>query len=142
MFPDANASFRNRKDVPIRQVNYGQLLDIFYLKLNEHGDPKVGNDFLLARVLPCKITSGEDATSQVVEYRSMEAQPLIINLVTIGAAVGRVKRHETWCIIDRSKGAVHTLFMDNDNTPNQDSICEFVPSVDASPNNICIVLLA
>lgn len=135
MFPDANASFRNRKDNPVHQVNYGQLLDIFYLKLNEHGDPKVGNDFLLARVLPCNITSGQDATSEVVEYRSMAAQPLIINLITVGAAVGRVKRHETWCIIDRSKGAVQTLFTDDDNTPNQDNICEFSLSCHVLPWN-------
>lgn len=119
MFPDANANFRNRDDHPIHQVNYGRIDDIFYVRLNEHGDPDADNDFLLARVTPCNIDNNEDATEELVEYTKMANQQLIIHLNSVEAAVGRVKRHTKWSIIDRSRGAVRTLFTSDQNAPGE-----------------------
>lgn len=118
MFPDANASFRNRSCHPVHQVNYGQIQDIFYIELNNHGHPDADHKFLLARVTPCDISSHKDATEELVEYQNMARNTLIIHLNTIEAVVGQVKRHNTWSIVDRRKGAVQTLFTGNNNTPS------------------------
>ena len=117
MFPDANASFRNQIDQPVHQVNYGQIEDVFYVQLNDHGDSTMTCSFLLARVTPCDISGNEDATEELVEYKNMSRQSLIVHLSSIEAAVGRVKRYNTWYIVDRSRGAVRTLFMDDNNAP-------------------------
>jgi hypothetical protein len=117
MFPDRNAARRNRQDEPVRQINYGQIKDIFHVKLHDHGDPDIPQVFLLARVLPCKILKGEDATKEVVEYKLLDKSPIIINLLTVDGTIGRVLRHKTWGIIDRSQNSVRTLFIGDDNAP-------------------------
>ncbi|KAF8747130.1 Transposase family tnp2 [Rhizoctonia solani] len=107
MYPDANASFRNRADQPVRQVNYGQLLDIIYLKLkpNEHYS-NVDLEYLLAHILPCETFTHDDATSTLVEYQKMAGHSIVVHLNSVEAVVGRAKRDDTWGIIDRSNGAV------------------------------------
>jgi hypothetical protein len=35
LLPDANAAFGNRDDIPFRQTQYGQLLDIYYVVIAE-----------------------------------------------------------------------------------------------------------
>ncbi|KAF8601095.1 hypothetical protein BDV93DRAFT_546050 [Ceratobasidium sp. AG-I] len=117
MFPDANASFRRRDDQPVHQVNYGRVEDIFHVELDDHGDPDAARTFLLARVTPCDISDNDDATEELVEYKNMSRQLLIVHLSSIEAAVGRIKRYNTWSIVDRSRGAVRTLFMDDNNAP-------------------------
>ena len=127
MFPDANANYRNRPDNAVHQVNYGQIQDIFYVELKEHGDPEADNTYLLARINPCEITRGEDAAEECVEYMRMASHSIIVNLLSVEAAVGRVRRHTTWCIIDRSHGAVRTLFTGDDNAPTEsDNQLDFV----------------
>ncbi|CCO36849.1 hypothetical protein BN14_10996 [Rhizoctonia solani AG-1 IB] len=117
MFPDRNTARRRADDDPFRQVNYGELLDIFYVELKDHGDPDIGRTFLLARVLLCQLLKWKDGSKEVVEYKEMESSPRIINLLTIESTIGRVQRHKTWGIIDRSRNAVRTLFTDDDNAP-------------------------
>lgn len=117
MWPDANAHSRRLPDHPVREINYGQLVDIFYIELNEHNDANAGTKYLLGHVLPSKILKHQDAAEKVVEYQQMDRNPLIINLLSIDATVGRVKRHNTWGIVDRSRDAVRTLFIDDDNAP-------------------------
>ncbi|CCO31395.1 hypothetical protein BN14_05436 [Rhizoctonia solani AG-1 IB] len=117
MFPDRNTARRRANDDPFRQVNYGELLDIFYVELKDHGDPDIGRTFLLARVLLCQLLKWKDGSKEVVEYKEMESSPRIINLLTIESTIGRVQRHKTWGIIDRSRNAVRTLFTDHDNAP-------------------------
>jgi hypothetical protein len=121
MYPDANASFRNRDDRPFRQVNYGQLLDIIYLKLKPDGDyPDVDLEYLLAHILPCETFTHNDAASTLVEYEKMAGHSLIVHLSSVEAVVGRAKRHNTWGIIDRSKGAVRTLFTNDNHQPDEE----------------------
>ncbi|CAE6456355.1 unnamed protein product, partial [Rhizoctonia solani] len=117
MFPDRNAARRRQRDEPYSEINYGQLQDIFYVKLRDHGDPTIPRSFLLARVLLCDITKGRDASRELVEYKKLESSARIINLLTVECAVGRAKRASTWGIIDRSQGAVRTLFTNEDNVP-------------------------
>ncbi|KAF8680006.1 Transposase family tnp2 [Rhizoctonia solani] len=121
MYPDANASFRNRADRPVRQVNYGQLLDIIYLKLkpNEHY-PNVDLEYLLAHILPCETFTHDDATSTLVEYQKMAGHSIAVHLNSVEAVVGRAKRDDTWGIIDRSNGAVRTLFTNDNNQPGEE----------------------
>jgi hypothetical protein len=92
-------------------------LDIFNVKLKDHGDPDIGRTFLLARVLLCQLLKWKDGSKEVVEYKEMESSPRIINLLTIESTIGRVQRHKTLGIIDRSRNAVRTLFTDDDNGP-------------------------
>ncbi|KAF8595015.1 hypothetical protein BDV93DRAFT_548992 [Ceratobasidium sp. AG-I] len=115
MFPDANANYRSRPDNTVHQVNYRQIQDIFYVELKESGDPEADSAYLLARIKPCEIIRGEDAAEECVEYTRMANHSIIVHLLSVEAAVGRVRRHTTWCIIDRSHGAVRTLFADDDN---------------------------
>lgn len=91
MFPDSNAAFRNRPDVPVAEVNYGQLDDIYFVELRDHGHADVPRRFLLARVTPCE-TYGRDATKRLVSYTCTLPQ-IIINLQVIEAAVGRIPRN-------------------------------------------------
>jgi hypothetical protein len=119
MFPDANASFCKREDRPIQEVNYGQIDNIFYLELKEHSDPNVDQQLLLARITPCEIECHEDATEGLVEYSKMSTAPLIVHLNSVEASVGRVKWHTTWSIVDRSRGAIRTLFTNDNNAPRE-----------------------
>ncbi|QRV93204.1 hypothetical protein RhiJN_21257 [Ceratobasidium sp. AG-Ba] len=119
LFPDANSRFNGRDDEPVHQVQYGQIQDIFYIELKEHGESNIDQKFLLARILPCDIERPGDATEDIVKYKRMKRSLTVVHLNTVEAVVGRVKRHDTWFIIDRSRGAVRTLFTD-ESAPAQD----------------------
>ncbi|QRV80941.1 Transposase family Tnp2 protein [Ceratobasidium sp. AG-Ba] len=119
LFPDANARFTRQDDEPVQQIQYGQIQDIFYVELREHGEPDIDRKFLLARILPCDIERLGDATEELVKYKRMKRFQTVVHLNTVEAVVGRVKRHDTWFIVDQSKGAVRTLFTD-DSAPTQD----------------------
>jgi hypothetical protein len=73
---------------------------------------------LLAHITPCK-TDGKDATQELTFYRT-ETAPIITDLATIQAVIGRVptrggpstQRH--WGIIDRSGALAKTNFHDEE----------------------------
>ncbi|KAB5588211.1 Transposase family Tnp2 protein [Ceratobasidium theobromae] len=113
LLPDANAAFQNRPDVPVRQTQYGQLLDIYYVEFfEENGFP---TPFILARIQPCD-TCGLDAAlpqPSPVKY-TCKLGTHIVHIMTIEAVIGRVKLDHGWAIIDRSREAVHTQFVNDD----------------------------
>ncbi|KAB5593712.1 Dynein heavy chain, cytoplasmic [Ceratobasidium theobromae] len=115
LLPDANATYRNREDIPFRQTQYSQLLDIYYIQLREDDDTLT--PYLLARVQTCE-TRGQDAASRespVVTYTERGTRsPDIIHANTIIAVVGRIRMGTTWAIVDRSRGNARTQFVDDD----------------------------
>ncbi|GAB1527100.1 hypothetical protein RhiTH_010275 [Rhizoctonia solani] len=139
LFPDANAAFHNRRDVPVQEVLYGQVHNIYFVifvepqkKKNNSGNGKdkdkdkdKDGDFnerqqkrkpyLLAFIEPCD-TGGLDATkpeTPVVKYRRM-LTPHMVHIHTIEAVVGRVPQGDSWAIIDRSRNGARTVFVDKD----------------------------
>lgn len=74
---------------------------------------------LLALITPCK-TDGQDATKQPTFYEA-ETVPIITDLTTVRAVVGRIKttlrpstvRHH-WGIIDRSTALARATFEEQD----------------------------
>ncbi|QRV90391.1 hypothetical protein RhiJN_18409 [Ceratobasidium sp. AG-Ba] len=114
LLPDRNARWRRRSDRPYVQVNYGQLLDIYYLEFIEDLDENIRQPYLLARVRTCK-TNGLDAAlaeNPSVTYTEITT-PDIIHINTITHVVGRVQTDaRTWAIIDRSWNGMRTQFVD------------------------------
>ncbi|QRW02701.1 Transposase family tnp2 [Ceratobasidium sp. AG-Ba] len=114
LLPDRNARWRMREDRPYVQVNYGQLLDIYYLEFIEDLDENIRQPYLLARVRTCK-TNGRDAAlaeNPSVTYTEITT-PDIIHINTITHVVGRVQTDaRTWAIIDRSWNGMRTQFVD------------------------------
>ncbi|KAG8735380.1 hypothetical protein FRC10_010677 [Ceratobasidium sp. 414] len=116
LLPDTNAAFRNRLDVPVRQTNYGQVLDIFYIEFLEDPENNIRRPYLLACVQGCE-TGGLDAAlpeNPLVMYCKLTS-PYIIHIDTIEAVIGRIKvDHNTWAIIDWSWSGARTQFVDED----------------------------
>ncbi|CUA71183.1 Dynein heavy chain, cytoplasmic [Rhizoctonia solani] len=115
LLPDANAAWRNRRDDPFRQTQYGRLLNIYYIQLREDDDSLTS--YLLLRVESCN-TRGLDATkpeTPVVTYANREVStPDIINAKTLVAVIGRVKMGDAGAIVDRSRGNARTQFLDDE----------------------------
>lgn len=68
---------------------------------------------LLAHIIPCK-TDGKDATKELTYYHT-ETAPIITDLATVKAVVGRAKTSKTmntyhWGIVDRSTGLARPTF--------------------------------
>ncbi|KAF8599003.1 hypothetical protein BDV93DRAFT_560783 [Ceratobasidium sp. AG-I] len=129
LFPYANAAFRHRPDVPQREIQYGQLTDIFKVNISDpdgsssDSDDTMSDDsnttthsdkfLLLARLLPCD-TQGRDAThhDEIVRYDNT-LTPIMVDLRTIEAVIGRIERANGWVIVDRSGSAARTTFTDD-----------------------------
>ncbi|KAG9075885.1 hypothetical protein FRC06_009840 [Ceratobasidium sp. 370] len=117
LLPDANAAYRNRADVPYRETQYGQLLDIYHVMWIE--DDNTRTRYLLARVLPCN-TGGLDMALPenprvTFNIAQMRGGGIIININTIVAVVGRVNLSgNEWAIIDRSRDNARTQFVDEE----------------------------
>ncbi|CAE7090773.1 unnamed protein product [Rhizoctonia solani] len=112
LLPDRNTRFRNRLDDPMREVQYGRLLDIYYVEFMESQEKRI--PYLLARVEECD-TGGRDAARRgtpLVTYKRVFA-PILVHIDTIYAVVGRVSlgRNE-WAMLDRSRDGVRTQFLD------------------------------
>ncbi|CAE6475319.1 unnamed protein product [Rhizoctonia solani] len=117
LLPDANAAFRNRRDRPVRENQYGRLLDIYYVVYEESDGTR--KPYLLAFIQPCD-TRGMDATrpeTPVVSYEDM-LTPHMVHLNTIEAVIGRVRRGNRWAIVDRNRSGIRTHFVD-DNDPRE-----------------------
>ncbi|KAG8709425.1 hypothetical protein FRC11_005568 [Ceratobasidium sp. 423] len=119
ILPNANASLPDAPDVPVRQVYYGQLLDIFYIEFITNVENDVREPFLLARVRECR-TGGLDAAlleNPLVVYKRT-SNLYIIHLDAITYVVGRVKlAHSTWAIVDRSSSGARTQFVNANGEP-------------------------
>ncbi|KDN33419.1 hypothetical protein RSAG8_13489, partial [Rhizoctonia solani AG-8 WAC10335] len=126
LLPDRNARFRYRPDEPIRQTQYGRLLDIYYVDFveqegqeateNRPAIPRKVVSYLLARVRECN-TDGNDAADprvRLVTYTEISS-PDIIHANAISAAIGRVNcGGNVWAIVDRSSSGARTQFVDDE----------------------------
>jgi len=108
------------------KVLYGRVEKIIQCQLPD--DPAF-RDFsgklrLLAYITPCK-TNGKD-TSQELTFYHTETAPIITDLTTIWAVVGRVQTtggpttRKQWGIIDRSMALARTSFEDEDLSDEDD----------------------
>ncbi|CUA71327.1 hypothetical protein RSOLAG22IIIB_09509 [Rhizoctonia solani] len=85
--PDANASIQDAPDVPVRRVQYGWLLDIYYVEFITDVAYLLNNvrvPYPLVRVKECK-TNGLDAAlpeNPLVIYRRIQS-PEVIHLDAI-----------------------------------------------------------
>ena len=68
-----------------------------------------GTERLLAVITPCA-TAGKDATKEVTYYTATTT-PIVTDLQTIIASVGRVHSRGEWLIVDRSGGLLHPEFV-------------------------------
>ncbi|CUA77659.1 hypothetical protein RSOLAG22IIIB_12749 [Rhizoctonia solani] len=126
LLPDQNARFRYRQDQPVRQTQYGRLLDIYYVDFveqegqeateNRPAVPREVVPYLLARVRECN-TDGNDAAdprAHLVTYTELSS-PDIIHAKAISAVIGRVScGGNTWAIVDRSSSGARTQFVDDE----------------------------
>ncbi|QRV83012.1 Transposase family Tnp2 protein [Ceratobasidium sp. AG-Ba] len=117
LLPDENADEESMSDVPIEEVYYGQLIDIYYVEFIEDLENDIRAPYLLVRVKLCKDTNGLDAAlpeTPRVEYRVLDSDELF-HIETVNAVVGRVPiNHNTYGIIDRSRDGARTQFRDDD----------------------------
>lgn len=74
----------------------------------------------MAVITPCK-TLGKDAAKGMVAYTDV-FKPIVTDLRTIVAVVGRVPTRGKWVIIDRTGGLVNPTFLTEDQVldENQD----------------------
>ena len=108
------------------KVLYGRIEKILECQLPDH--PTFGSFRgklrLLAYITPCK-TDGKDASEELTFYTT-ETAPIITDLATIRAVVGRVltaggptpRKH--WGIIDRSTALSRTTFEDDGQLSDDD----------------------
>jgi len=96
------------------QVLYGRLEAIYVcnLPVDTFWGSFSGTTRLLAMLTPCK-TLGKDAANEKTSYTHM-TKPIIIDLRTIVAVVGRVETRGRWAIIDRTGGLVKPTFLEDE----------------------------
>lgn len=88
----------------VRAVFYGRLEEILECEIpsDRFWGTLSGQTLLLALITPIS-TRGDDATEKVVFYREQDfTAPIVVDLRTIQAPIGRVKRDGQWGIIDIS----------------------------------------
>ncbi|QRV81075.1 Transposase family Tnp2 protein [Ceratobasidium sp. AG-Ba] len=116
VLPDANAS-NNGSDDPYEEVNYGQLIGIYYLEFITDFESNERDCYLVARIRLCKETGSLDAAlpeNPKVTYRTLST-PDIFHLMTIDAVVGRIQVETgEWAIIDCSRNGARTQFTNDD----------------------------
>jgi hypothetical protein len=108
------------------KVLYGRVEKVIECQLPD--DPTFGvfrgKLRLLAHITPCK-TDGKDATQELTFYRT-ETAPIITDLATIRAVIGRVQTtggpstQQHWGIIDRSSALTRTTFEEGDSLSDED----------------------
>ncbi|QRV99729.1 Transposase family Tnp2 protein [Ceratobasidium sp. AG-Ba] len=117
VLPDANTS-NDGSDTPYEEVNYGQLIGIYYLEFIMDFDNNESDCYLVARIQSCKETGFLDASlpeNPKVTYRTLST-PDIFHLMTIDAVVGRIQvGAREWAIIDCSRNGACTQFTNDDN---------------------------
>ncbi|KAJ7477663.1 hypothetical protein FB451DRAFT_1032869 [Mycena latifolia] len=101
-------------DTWITRVFYGRLEEILVCELLD--DPlwldMAATTRLLAVITPCS-TSGKDAAQESTFYTQMST-PIVTDIRTIIAVVGRIKTRAEWMIIDRSGSPIHPEFVPQD----------------------------
>jgi hypothetical protein len=108
------------------KVLYGRVEKVIECQLPD--DPAFGvfrkKLRLLAYITPCK-TNGKDASQELTFYDT-ETAPIITDLATIRAVIGRVQTtggptgRKQWGIIDRSAALVRTSFEDEAVSDDED----------------------
>ncbi|KAJ7443299.1 hypothetical protein FB451DRAFT_1057037 [Mycena latifolia] len=101
-------------DTWITRVFYGRLEEILVCELPD--DPlwldMAATTRLLVVITPCS-TSGKDAAQESTFYTQMTT-PIVTDIRTIIAVVGRIKTRAEWMIIDRSGSPIHPEFVPQD----------------------------
>ncbi|KAG9127773.1 hypothetical protein FRC07_009527 [Ceratobasidium sp. 392] len=114
--PDKNTAFQHAPDVLVRDTNYGQLMDVYYIEFIKDARTNTQKPYLLAHVRHYK-TNGLDAANPrtpVVTYTKLDT-PDIIHLNLIDLVVGRIRVDDkTWAIVDRTRNGARTQFVDDD----------------------------
>ncbi|KAG8703712.1 hypothetical protein FRC09_003998 [Ceratobasidium sp. 395] len=116
VLPDANAE-NDEDDAPYEEVNYGRLINIYYIEFITNLETNTRDSYLVGRIMSCRGTRGLDAAlaeNPLVKYRTLST-PDIFHLKTIDAVVGRIRvRENEWAIIDCSRNGARTQFVNND----------------------------
>lgn len=103
---DQNARFKNKPEVFCEEVFYGQLLDIFVVRLPS--DERLGlarpTTTILVQILPCNLIASPIPNIPV--YKNMKTGPEMVNINTIKCAIGRIKDEHNYYILDRSSTGV------------------------------------
>jgi hypothetical protein len=69
-------------------------------------------------VTPCK-TDGKDATQELMDYHT-ETVPIITDLGTVRAVIGRVRTRNHYGIINRSSASAKVTFGEDDSSSSDD----------------------
>ncbi|QRW13660.1 Transposase family Tnp2 protein [Ceratobasidium sp. AG-Ba] len=114
--PDLNAD-NSGPDIAYEEVNYGQLIGIYYFEFITDLATNTRKPYLVARIMSCDGTGFLDAAlpeNPLVTYRRLKT-PDIFDIRLIDAVIGRIKlpRNE-WAIIDCSRNGARTQFTNND----------------------------
>ena len=100
-----------RDDSWIRQIFYGRLEEILVCQLpkdNSFWSFFSGQTRLLAVITPCT-TFGKDASKELTSCTHM-TRPIVTDLRTIVAGVGRIETRGQHFIVDRTQGLLHPTF--------------------------------
>ncbi|KAJ7233571.1 hypothetical protein B0H12DRAFT_1028432, partial [Mycena haematopus] len=89
---------------------YGRLEEILVCQLpkDEFWSEMSDQIRLLAVITPCT-TFGKDASKQLTPC-TQTTRPIVTDLRTIVAVVGRIETRRKWFIVDRSQGLLHPTF--------------------------------
>ncbi|QRW12243.1 Transposase family Tnp2 protein [Ceratobasidium sp. AG-Ba] len=116
VLPDENAS-NDGSDIPYEEVNYGQLINIYYFEFITDFETNTRDHYLVGRIRSCQGTGFLDAAlpeNPKVTFRTLST-PDIFHLMTIDAVIGRIQVDGgSWAIIDCSRNGARTQFTNDD----------------------------
>lgn len=106
----------------VAQTCYGQLTEILVCKIpnNNHNlwGKLTGSLRLLAVITPYR-TGGKDAALEIVQQFQPMA-PIVADIQSVMAVVGRVQTRDRWYLIDRTGGMVRPEFIPGDEEEEED----------------------
>lgn len=114
MLVDVNARHHRRSVVLEPRVFYGQLQQIFVIRLRPSRELKLDHDttLILAAIRSCA-DANPKGTNEVIPYYSQEGVLEIVDMSCVQCVVGRIKDGNEWAIIDRSHAAARPVFIDD-----------------------------
>ncbi|KAJ7224885.1 hypothetical protein C8J57DRAFT_1253129 [Mycena rebaudengoi] len=103
----------------VPRIFYGQLERILICQLPEDSALESisgkyslsGKKHLLAVITPCTHTQGKDASQEITSYRDLAPAPIVTDLQSVVAVVGRAETRGSWKIIDRTGGIIRPQFV-------------------------------
>lgn len=115
MLVDKNTRYRNRAVELEPHTFYGQLQNIFVIRIKASATLRLNRDtnVILAAIRVCANPQTKGSNSNILYY-SEEGHLEVVDMNCVQCLIGRVRDGEEWAICDRAGTAARPIFTQDD----------------------------